>query len=104
VIVLDHKDNGTQYTFTPFQKYSYYWCLGLLAFSILSALVGWASQAMYYTAWAADKGKGIADEVPGRKRKWNKIRNASIWLFVGLFVLGILAAALFICSFVKTSI
>ena len=83
--------------FNQTQKTSYYVCLNAMIAAVALAIIGWLAQAMYYAAWATFF-KTVEEN---RKDKWRYTRNVSIWGFAICFIVGIIAAAVFISSFIK---
>jgi len=81
---------------SPCQICWYQATLILLSISIACALVGWLSQAMFYTAWATD----VSDN-RNRRNKWRITRNITMGGFILLFLSGVVAAAVFLNSFIK---
>lgn len=73
-----------------------YYLIGLYAMLLASvfAIAAWVCIGMYYSARAF-----YFNDQDKKKRKWSILRNIFIGVFVICFVLGIVAVALFIYSF-----
>jgi hypothetical protein len=85
-----------QTVLNSFQKNCFYACLISMLIAIALAIIGWLAQAMYYSSWAyfyPDNGK--------RRLKWQIIRNVTIGGFAILFLIGVIAGAIFISSFLR---
>jgi cytochrome bd-type quinol oxidase subunit 1 len=85
---------------TELQRNSYYMCMFFLLLGALSAISGWVSQAMYYTAWAVDiQEEGTAKK--DKKERWRKGRNIFFAGFAISFLIGVISAIVFVSSFLK---
>jgi len=92
LIVLQDKKPA----FTPAGVWWYKAALITMAIATIFAIIGWAAQAAYYSAWAYN----FPDDNEKRRKKWRITRNISLGLFVISFILGVLAAAVFVFDFI----